>query len=65
MIASADRAVKARSDRARERFWRINADANACVLSNASEAELGEIVDLLRSEFDAAEGWERLEGGKP
>jgi hypothetical protein len=64
MLASADRALKTHSERANVRFWDINRVANEFVLANASEAALAEVVDILRSEFAAAEAWDRLEGGK-
>ena len=59
---SAARAVRAQSNRARERYWAINEAANGWMFAAASADDLSAIADALLREFLAADCFERLEG---
>lgn len=62
-VLSAARAVRAQSDRARQRFWLINEAANFWLVKSASNEELLDVVNALVRETLSADTFERLGGG--
>jgi hypothetical protein len=63
MLDGARLAQRARSPRAKERFWAVNADAAAYLWDDVQTDALEDIATALCREMMAAQAFERVEGG--